>query len=75
MTESLYHIRVKGHLDDSWGDWFEGMLVTNHENGEATIEVHLPDQAALQGILNRIGSIGLSLISVNRATDEADPNS
>ena len=71
MTESLYRIRVKGHLDESWGDWFEVQSITNHENGEATIEAHVPDQAALQGVLSRIGGLGLKLISVNRADDEA----
>lgn len=73
MTERLYRIRVKGHLDDPMGDSFDGLRIINHENGEATIEVQLQDQAALQGIISRIGSMGLSLISVNRA-DEADPD-
>jgi hypothetical protein len=73
MTESLYRIRVNGHLDETWGDWFEVESITNHEDGEATIEVRVPDQAALQGVLSRVGSMGLKLISVNRAGDETDP--
>ncbi len=60
-----YHIIVKGHLDESWKDTFEGLSITNQENGEALLSGSLPDQAALQGVLNRINSFGLILISVN----------
>ena len=60
-----YHIIVKGHLDKSWKDTFEGLSITNQENGEALLSGSLPDQAALQGVLNRINSFGLILISVN----------
>jgi hypothetical protein len=62
---TVYQIRVKGHLDDSWAEWFEGMTITNLENGEATLTGSLSDQAALHGVLNRIGELGLKLISVN----------
>jgi hypothetical protein len=65
-----YQIRVKGHLDDTWADWFEGLTFTNEANGEAVILGSLPDQAALQGILNRISSLGLTLISVNSINEE-----
>jgi hypothetical protein len=66
-----YLIRIKGHLDDSWTDWFEGLKVTNGENGEAVIEGMLPDQAALHGVLNRISNLGLTLISVDVGDDDA----
>jgi hypothetical protein len=76
MDESnFYEIRVKGHLDDTWADWFEGITVSNEEGGEAILSGSIPDQAALQGILNRISSLGMVLISVNpvREGDEYSP--
>lgn len=70
MDESIfYRIRVRGHLDEAWADWFEGLAITNLEGGEAELSGPLPDQAALQGVLNQIGNLGLTLLSVNAAPD------
>ena len=65
-------IKFKGHLDDIWTDWFDGLAVSNLESGEAVLSGLLPDQAALQGVLSRINNLGLTLISVNtlQADDE-----
>jgi hypothetical protein len=60
-----YEIRVNGHLDSGWADWFSGLKIYNLENGEAVLSGCLPDQAALYGVLNRISNLGLTLISVN----------
>ena len=65
-----YQIRVKGHLDTAWTEWFEGLTLTNEGSGDALLSGLLPDQAALQGILKRISSLGLTLISVNPIADE-----
>jgi len=70
---TLFHIRVKGHLDDAWADWFEGLTISNQENGEAVLSGRLPDQSAIYGILNRLGNLGLSLISVNSIDEENRP--
>jgi hypothetical protein len=59
-----YLIRVKGHLDESWADWFEGLSISNLEGGEAVIAGSLPDQAALHGVLNQISNLGVELLSV-----------
>jgi hypothetical protein len=66
----FYQIKVKGHLDDTWADWFDGLIISNQENGQALISGHLQDQAALHGILNRISNLGLTLISVNTVPEE-----
>ena len=62
---NYYEIKIKSQLDKTMIDWFEGLTVSNQEGGDAIIAGHLPDQAALQGVLNRISSLGLTLISVN----------
>jgi hypothetical protein len=67
-----YHIRVKGHLDDHWSDWFGGLTITNQANGEAVLAGPLTDQAALHGVLIRIRDLGLPLLAVTTvATSES----
>ena len=61
-----YEIRVQGHLDGSWSDWFNGLDVTPQDNGETLIAGHVRDQAALQGILTKIFNLRLLLISLRR---------
>ena len=64
---AIYQIKVPGQLDESWLDWAGEMMVTveNADNGPpvTTLTVTL-DQAALQGLLRRLYSMGLPLISV-----------
>ena len=61
-----YEIRVQGHLDSRWSDWFNGLEITPQENGETLIAGPLQDQAALQGILTKVFNLRLLLISVRR---------
>lgn len=62
----IYHIRLKGHLDDKWNDWFGGTTVTLEEGGVTLLTCQIVDQAALHGLLRQIRDMGLPLISVNR---------
>jgi hypothetical protein len=68
MTQ-YYEIRVKGHLDESWADWFDGLAITHEANGETLLNGPLPDQAALHGVLNHLRDLGVQLISVNPVDD------
>jgi len=57
-------IKVKGNLDESWTEWFEGMDIIN--DGEFTIlSGERKDDAFVHGILNKIRDLNLELISVN----------
>lgn len=67
---TFYRIRVKGHLDDTLASWFEGLTTSNLEGGEAELSGNLSDQAALQGVLNQISNLGLTLISVNAVPEQ-----
>jgi hypothetical protein len=66
VKPAIYQIKVPGKLDESWLDWAGGMEVTveNVYDGPpvTTLTVTL-DQAALQGLLRRLYSLGLPLIS------------
>ena len=69
-NSSFYEIRIKDHLNDTIASWFEDLTVSNREDGETVLSGSLPDQAALQGVLNRISSLGLTLVSVNSVQEE-----
>lgn len=66
-----YEIKVPGHLDESLSDWVEGMTLTIEGNfGEESVTTLTctVDQAALQGLLRRLYSFGIPLISVRCIT-------
>ena len=62
-----YEIRVKGHLDGRWSEWFDGLQITNLDNGEALLSGDIVDQAALHGMLNKVRDLGLLLLAVRSA--------
>ena len=62
----LYEIRIKGHLDDQWSDWFGGLTVTLEDKGNTRLTGTVADQAALHGLLRKVRDLGMALISVNR---------
>ncbi len=62
----LYEIRIKGHLDDRWADWFEGLTITLEDNGDTLLTGPVVDQAALHGLLRKVRDLGLPLLSVMR---------
>jgi hypothetical protein len=70
-----YEIKVKGHLDKYWSEWFNGMDIQNLSGGEAVLCGPVIDQAALHGLLIKIRDIGLPLISVQniRPVQEEEP--
>lgn len=65
-----YEIRMKGHLDQSWSEWFEGLTITNLESGETVLYGEIVDQAALHGVLSKVRDLNLSLIAVSSAGSE-----
>ena len=64
---ATYQIKVPEELDQRWSDWYRGMTITlgRDDNGlSVSILTVTADQAALQGLLRRLYSLGLPLISV-----------
>lgn len=66
-------IRVTWHLDPSWQAWFDDLEIVHAAGGTTLLVGHLPDQAALYGVLLTIRRLGLRLLSVE--TDEDDGSS
>ena len=63
-----YEIRIKGHLDDRWAAWFEGLTLTREDNGDTLLTGPVVDQAALHGLLRKVRDLGLPLVSVIRVS-------
>ena len=65
---ATYQIKVPGELDESWSDWVGSMAITVDSEGDGppvtTRTGVVTDQAALQGLLRRLYSLGLPLVSV-----------
>ena len=59
-----YSIRIQGHLDPSWRDWFEGLQITHEDQGTTLLTGALRDQAALFGILFKIRQLGLTMVAL-----------
>lgn len=66
-----YEIRIQGHLDSQWADWFGVLTVRLEENGDTLLIGTLVDQSALHGLLRKVRDLGMPLISINRI--EPDP--
>ena len=64
-----YHIRIRGHLDPAWSDWFDDLAITQASDGTTALTGVLVDQAALYGLLGRLRDLGATLLSVERLTD------
>lgn len=62
----VYQIRVKGHLDRRWTEWFEGLTITLEDNGDTLLTGPVVDQAALHGLLRKVRDLGLPLLSVTQ---------
>ena len=62
----VYQIRLKGHLDGQWTEWFGGLSITQDDNGETLLTGAVVDQAALHGLLRTVRDLGMPLLSVMR---------
>ena len=67
---AVSEIRVKGHLDGRWSEWFDGLAITNLESGEAVLSGEIVDQAALHGVLSKVRDLNLPLIAVSSVNPE-----
>lgn len=71
-TCQVYEIRVKGHLDETWVNWFSSLIVVNEASGEATLTGAVRDQAELAGVINKVFDLNLTLLAVNRIIDPSE---
>lgn len=57
-------IKIKGKVDKSWSEWFEGFELTYYEPDETILTGGVTDQAAFYGLIGKLRDLGLQLLSV-----------
>jgi hypothetical protein len=66
----IYQIKIKEELDDNWKEWFSEMEVTiekdNKGNSVTVLSGAVADQAALNGLLNKIWGLNLTVLAVQQ---------
>lgn len=78
-AHQLYEIRLKGHLDEHWSEWFDDLSVTYDQQDNTILSGQVTDQSALHGLLKKVHNLGLPLIAVSQvesgsvATRQAAP--
>lgn len=65
-------IRIQGHLDQSWQQWLEELVIVHEPDGTSLLFGTLPNQASLYGVLQKIDRLSLTLLSLERR--EARPD-
>ena len=67
---AAYRITVQGKLDASWAEWIGVESIAHEIRDDGTLTTtligHVPDQAALRGLMERIWDLNLTLLSVQR---------
>jgi hypothetical protein len=66
-----YEVRLKGHLDQRWAAWFDGLSLSRETDGTTIIHGPVADQAALHGLLHKVRDTGLPLVSVTCVEPDA----
>ena len=65
----IYEIKLQGHLDPKWSEWFYEMAIT-HDHEITILCGPLPDQTVLHSVLDRIRDLNLPLLSVQQITSD-----
>ena len=66
----IYEIRVQGHLDQRWSNWFDGLTISYDAEGNTMLRGSLADEAALHGVLIKVRDLALPLLALSR--EESD---
>jgi len=69
-TATVYRIVVRDELSERFAVAFEGMEMETR-SGQTILTGEIIDQPRLHGILDRIGALGLKLVSVETISQEA----
>ena len=76
---SIYQIHIQGSLDESWGDYFGGEIISSDDEAGrlavTTLRTPPMDQAALVGLVSRLHGLGLPLLLVEHVCVREDRSS
>jgi hypothetical protein len=68
MPSRSYRLTVQGELSDNLQPAFPGMQLTR-TSGNTTLTGDIRDQAELQGLLQRVSGLGLTLLEAKAVND------
>jgi hypothetical protein len=71
-NSKIYQIKLKGHLDTKWAEWFYDLEIIHESDGTTTLCGALPDQTVLHSVLDRIRDMNLGLISVSEVVSNSE---
>ena len=71
MASRRYRLTVAGELDDEAQHAFEGLVMTRRE-GNTVLVGPVRDQAELQGLLQRVSDLGLTLLGATVVRENDD---
>jgi hypothetical protein len=71
MVDRNYRLIVEGELSDYLEPTFYGMTLTRAQ-GNTELTGHVRDQAELQGLLQRVSDLGLTLLELKAIDDRPD---
>jgi hypothetical protein len=71
MHPRQYRLTLEGELSDQAAIAFEGLTLTR-EGGTTVLRGPVRDQAELQGLLQRVMDLGLTLVSATSVRDATD---
>ncbi len=63
-------IHVKGRIDANLSDWFGELRLKENARDETILYGKLPDVSAVYGVISRLGSLVIPLVSI--CVEEAD---
>ncbi|HSB66836.1 MAG TPA: hypothetical protein VLD65_09665 [Anaerolineales bacterium] len=69
----LISVRIKGKIDESWSDCFEGYELSYRGSDETILSGVVTDQAAFYGLIGKLRDLGLQLLEVSSVETENDP--
>lgn len=71
-----YEIQIDGILSERWANGSFGELALSYKPGKVTtIQVCVPDSAALRGLVNHLWDFNLSILSIRKLQLEHDQTS
>ena len=71
-TKTVYQIVVRGEISKRYAMAFEGMEMET-KSGRTILTGEIIDNSHLHGILDRIGNLGLKLVSVQDLSEDVHP--
>ena len=72
-TRTVYRIVARSELGDRYAGAFDGMHMET-KDGQTILTGEIVDQPHLFGILERLNSLGLELLSVQAFSEDAHPS-